>query len=179
MTGSGRVTPLPAGAWGEQVRTALSPLLPPERANPRDAGGLLATLARHPALTHAYLVFNAYLLRESTLGARIREVALLRVVHRRHCDYLWVHHVPIAQRAGLTVAEIEAIRRGDVADELDGAVTRAVDELDEASTLSDATWAVLEGHLDERQRMDLVFTIGCYALLAQAVNTFGIEDEDT
>ena len=28
--------------------------------------------------------------------------------------------------------------------------------------LSDATWAALGDHLDERQRMDLVFTIGCY-----------------
>ena len=33
----------------------------------------------------------------------------------------------------------------------------------------------LSEHLDERQRMDLVFTIGCYGALAMAINTFGVE----
>ena len=32
-------------------------------------------------------------------------------------------------------------------------------------------------HLDERQRMDLVFTIGCYGALAMAINTFGVEPD--
>jgi 4-carboxymuconolactone decarboxylase len=172
-----RLRPLPADQWDDDVRWALSPLMTPERANPRDAGNVLGTLARHPALAHAYLTFNAYLLRDSTLSARVREVALLRVVHRRDCGYLWSHHIPIAKRTGLTAAEIQAIRDGEVADEIDKLVVRAVDELDEASTISDATWTALSGHFDDRQRMDLVFTIGGYGLLAQAVNTFGIEAE--
>jgi 4-carboxymuconolactone decarboxylase len=54
-------------------------------------------------------------------------------------------------------------------------VVLAVDELDEYSTISDTTWAELGRHFDDRQRMDLVFTVGCYCSLA--VNTFGIEDE--
>jgi alkylation response protein AidB-like acyl-CoA dehydrogenase len=49
------------------------------------------------------------------LSPRIREVALLRVVHRRDCDYLWTHHLPIARRAGLTDAEIDDIRDGRLA----------------------------------------------------------------
>ncbi len=32
-------------------------------------------------------------------------------------------------------------------------------------------------HLDEHQRMDLVFTIGCYGALAMAINTFGVEPD--
>jgi 4-carboxymuconolactone decarboxylase len=174
-----RLRPLPADQWDDDVRRALSPLLAPERANPHDAGNVLATLARHPELAHAYLTFNAYLLRDSTLSARVREVALLRVVHRRECGYLWSHHVPIARRTGLSAAEIQAISDGEAADELDGLVLRAVDELDEQSTISDVTWTALSGHFDDRQRMDLVFTIGGYGLLAQAVNTLGIEGEGT
>jgi hypothetical protein len=45
------------------------------------------------------------------------------------------------------------------------------------SRLSDATWATLCEHLDERQRMDLVFTIGGYCLSAMAFNALGIEPE--
>jgi 4-carboxymuconolactone decarboxylase len=174
-----RLTPLPADQWNDDVRHALSPLLAADRANPRDAGNVLGTLVRHPALTRAYLSFNAYLLRDSTLSDRVREVALLRVVHRRGCGYLWRHHVPIAQRAGMTATDIDGIRRGDVAEERDRLVVRAVDELDERSTVSDATWTALSRHFDDQQRMDLIFTIGGYGLLAQAVNTFGVQDEES
>jgi alkylhydroperoxidase family enzyme len=80
-------------------------------------------------LTRAYLRFNAYLLMDSTLSARVREVALLRIVQRRDCGYLWSRHVPIAQRAGRTAAEIDAIRYGEVSNDLDRLVIRAVDKL--------------------------------------------------
>ena len=173
-----RLAPLPDEEWDDRARAALTALLPPERANARDAGNVLATMVRHPDLTRAYLKFNAYLLIDSTLSAWVREVALLRIVHRRDCSYLWSHHVPIAQRAGLTASEIDAIRDGEVTNEQDRVVVRAVDELDICSTISDTTWAELGRHFDDRQRMDLVFTVGCYCSLALAVNTFGIEDED-
>lgn len=51
----------------------------------------------------------------------------------------------------------------------------AADELEETSRLSPATEAVLTKHLDEQQLMELVFTVGCYSILAMAFNTFGVE----
>ena len=145
-----RLAPLPDEEWDDQARAAVAALLPPERANARDAGNVLATMVRHPDLTRSYLKFNAYLLMDSTLSARVREIALLRTVHLRDCHYLWSHHVPIAERAGLTAAEIAAIRDGTVADDQDRLVVRAVDELDENTTISDLTWAELGRHFDDR-----------------------------
>jgi alkylhydroperoxidase family enzyme len=56
---------------------------------------------------------------------------------------------------------------------------QAVDELVRDAVVADATWAVLASHLDERQLMDLVFTVGAYEMLAMAFRSFGIElDED-
>ena len=172
-----RVQPLPADQWDEAVEESLSGMLPPERRNPTDAGNLMSTLARHPKLARAYLRFGGYLLTSSTLPARIREQAILRVAHRRGCTYEWTHHVRIAQQAGLSDAEIAAARTGETNDEFDRAIFTAVDELDEKSNLSDETWTVLCGRLDERQRMDLVFTIAGYTALAVALNTFGVEVE--
>lgn len=169
--------PLPDDQWNDTTRAALAALLPVERANAHDAGNVLATLVRHPDLTRAYLPFNAYLLLNSTLSPRAREVALLRVVYRRDCDYLWTHHLPIAQRAGLSAADIEAIRYGRLGNAADQAVVGAVDDLTDRSTISEDTWAELGGHFTEQQRMDLVFTIGGYSLLAMAVNAFGIQHE--
>ena len=172
-----RLTPLPADEWDDRSRAALASLIPTERANPVGAGNVLSTLVRHPDLTEAYLPFNAYLLRGSTLSPRIREVALLRVVLRRDCEYLWSHHLPIAHRAGLSDADIDGIRDGRVADGADQAVLLAVDDLVDRGTVSTPVWDELGRHFDDTQRMDLVFTIGGYALLAMAVNTFGVEAE--
>jgi 4-carboxymuconolactone decarboxylase len=173
------LTPLPSAQWNDGTRAALSSLIPAERANPEGAGNVLATLVRHPDLTRAYLPFNAYLLRESLLTPRIREVALLRIVLRCDCDYLWFHHLPIARQAGLTDHDIDGIRTARCADALDDVVVRAVDDLVAFNTITQSTWDRLADHLDSEQCMDLVFTIGGYQLLALAVNTFGVQDEQT
>ena len=172
-----RVPPLPADEWDDAVDHALSGMLPAERRNPEAAGNLLATLVRHPKLTRAFLRFNGHLLYSSTLPPRLRELAVLRVAHVHGSEYEWHHHVRMGREVGLTDDVIDGIQRGEVSDELDQAIVRAVDELQDKSAVSDTTWAVLSDHLDERQRMDLVFTIGCYGALAMAINTFGVEPD--
>jgi 4-carboxymuconolactone decarboxylase len=113
----------------------------------------------------------------STLPARIRELAILRVAHRTSCVYEWTHHVNLGLKAGLTQHAIDGVRRGEAADEFDRTVLAGVDELFDKSELSDATWAALSERFDERQRMDFIFTVGCYSALAMALNTFGVEVE--
>lgn len=171
-----RVPPLPAEEWDEAVDQALA-TMPPERRNPELAGNLLATMVRHPELTRAFLRFNFHLLYKSTLSPRLRELTVLRVAHLTGCEYEWRHHVRMGRREGLTDEVIDALQRGDACDELDRAVLRAVDELQDKATVSDETWALLSEHLEERQLMDLVFTIGCYGALAMAINTFGVEPD--
>jgi 4-carboxymuconolactone decarboxylase len=172
-----RLTPLPAEEWDDRARAALSSLIAPDLLNPNGAGNVLATLVRHPDLTGAYLPFNAYLLRGSTLSPRIREVALLRVVCRGNCDYLWSHHVPIAAQAGLSPEDMSGIRSGNCPDRHNQLVIQAVDDLIADSTITQPTWDELGEVFTDNQRMDLVFTIGGYFLLAMAVNTFGVQDE--
>ena len=172
-----RLSPLPADEWDDAARQALAGMLPEQRRNPQDAGNLLATLVRHPPLTRAFLRFSGYLLTSSTLPPFIREQVILRVAHRRCCAYEWSHHVTLGKQAGLSDGDIVAVQSGDPTDEFDRAVLCAVDELDEKTNLSDATWAALAERLDEQQRMDLIFTIGGYIALAMALNTFGVEVE--
>lgn len=174
-----RLPPLPADQWDEAVQRALAPMLPAD--GPRDANNALATFAHHPALAKAFLRFNVHLLYSSTLPSRIRELAILRVAHRRDCLYEWTQHVALAKNEGITDDEIAAVRRGPdswAADDFDRAVITGVDELDEKSRLSDETWAALGERLDDRQRMDYVFTVGCYSMLAMAFNTFGVQLEN-
>ena len=166
-----RLSPLPADQWDEATQQALSAM------RGADTNNALSTLAHHPALAKAFLRFNVHLLMSSTLPTRIRELAILRVAHRRDCAYEWSHHVSMAKAEGITDEQIDAVRRGEASDDFDRTVLTAVDELEEKSQLSDQTWAALGERLDDQQRMDFVFTVGCYALLAMAFNTFGIQLE--
>ncbi|MCA2207804.1 carboxymuconolactone decarboxylase family protein [Nocardia sp. JW2] len=174
-----RLPPLPADRWDDQVRGALAGMIPRDRQHPAGAGNALATLVRHPDLTRAYLGLGVHLLFRSTLPPRVRELAILRVAHRRGCAYEWDHHVATAEAVGLTAADIAAVEGGPSTDEFDRVVLDATDELDATSNLSDATWAALGTRLDERQCMDLVFTVGGYCMVAMAFNTFGVEVEQT
>jgi alkylhydroperoxidase family enzyme len=99
------------------------------------------------------------------------------VAHRTGCVYEWAHHVELGLRAGLTEDEVDGLRSGNAADEFDRTVLAGVDELFDKSELSDATWSALGERFDERQRMDFVFTVGCYSALAMALNTFGVQLE--
>src|SRR6266568_8854063 len=183
-----RLPPLPEDQRDDRTRAALAALLPPDRRNPRGAGHAMATLARHPELTETFLPFSTRLLLHSTLPPRVRELAILRVARRCACAYEWAQHVKIAARVGLSEAEIEAAGQGKAdgvfaspglaSPGLDSAVLSAVDELGDTCNVSDRTWAALGEHLDERQLMDLVFTIGAYSMLAMALNAFGVEPEE-
>ncbi|WP_330255655.1 carboxymuconolactone decarboxylase family protein [Nocardia sp. NBC_00565] len=172
-----RLPPLPADQWDDEVQRSLAGILARERQNPEEAGNVLATLVRHPALAKAFFGLGVHLLFRSTLPPRVRELTIMRVAHRRGCTYEWNHHLEFAAQAGLTEDDIASIQRGTAPDEFDNLVLSAADELDDKSNLSDQTWAALGERLNERQCMDLVFTVGCYCMLAMAFNTFGVEVE--
>jgi len=176
-----RIQPLPFDEWDLD---AISVVAPGRQLGPSNVLGLLAN---HPALAKAFLGYNAYLLgRDSTIPPHIRELAILRVAWRRRCRYEWAQHVRIARRAGVTDAEIAMVRAGADAragagdgdapgHEITALIIAAVDELDANSGLSDGIYQALADKFDDRQLMDLVFTIGTYGLLAMAFNAFGLD----
>lgn len=172
-----RVSPLPENQWDEKVQGAFKGMLARDRMNPDGAGNALATLARHPDLAKAFVGFNVYITFRSTLPPRVREMAVLRVATLTSCAYETSSHIPMAKDAGLTDHEIAAAQSGEAADKFEQTVLSAVEELTKQAQLSDATWESLSERLDERQRMDLVFTVGSYFLVAMAFNTFGVQPD--
>ena len=129
-----RVPPLPADQWDDAVDHALvrdaarrAPQ-PGEREQHRSAPS-----SRHPKLTQAFLRFNVHLLFSSTLPPRLRELAILRVAHRRDSEYEWTQHVKMGLRRGSPTEAIDGVQRGEAADEFDRAVLAAVDELSRTS----------------------------------------------
>ena len=142
---------------------------------------VFGTLAQHPKLIKRWLVFANHVLLKSTISGRDRELAILRAGWRCNAPYEWGQHVVIGRREGITDEEIARIGAGPDApgwSPHDAAVLRAVDELHDTSTISDATWATLTETYDRQQCMDLVFAIGQYHLVSFALNAFGVERDD-
>jgi alkylhydroperoxidase family enzyme len=172
-----RIDPVAPGTLSDDVRAALQGWLRPDAT---EVPKPLDTLARHPDLARAFLTFSGHVLFASTLPPRTRELLVLRTAVLCGSEFERVQHEVIARREGL---DDDAIARtvdgpdapGWSAD--DAALMRATDELLSEWTISEPTWTQLAAQLDERQLMDLVFTVGSYALLAMALNTFEVRPD--
>ena len=81
---------------------------------------------------------------------------------------------------GLTDEEILRITKGPNEpgwSAFDAALVRAVDELYNDAIISDSTWKVLSERYDEKQPMDVIFTVGEYNLVSWALNSLGVQLE--
>ncbi|MFI1485346.1 carboxymuconolactone decarboxylase family protein [Streptomyces sp. NPDC020747] len=185
-----RIAPLPVGQWPPQMREALAALVPPAPRHPVPGKGAdrpkglnaLGVLARYPELTRAFNVFNGHLLFATSLKIRQRELLVLRISALRESPYQWKQHVWIARHeAGMTDEEIARVAEGPDApgwSDEERALLRAVDELITDARIADGTWRELAEVLDERQLMDLVFSVGAYDTIAMAFRTFGVVLDD-
>ena len=137
----------------------------------------MKTLANHPELAEAWGTFAGYVLRESTLPARDRELLILRIGYLCGAEYEWGHHSRIGREAGITDEELLRITKGSNAagwSSFDRGLLRAAEELHRNSTISDRTWAYLDARYDEKQMMDVVFTVGQYNLVSMALRSFRV-----
>lgn len=77
----------------------------------------------------------------------------------------------------MTAEEIARIRGDDIAgwSQHERLLIQATDQLHQASMIDDATWQGLSQTYDQRQMMDLVFTVGQYNLVSMALNSFRVQ----
>lgn len=183
--GAARLDPLSKERWDDTARAALQKGFPgaAERflSSSPDAPripNVLGTLMHHPALAGPFLAYNRVLLQKPVLGHRLRELMILRVAWRTRSTYEWVQHTRLAADVGMTPDEIRAVTGDADAGQwtpLEADLLAATDELLDHHRIADDTWARLAKQLDERQLVEVVFTVGTYTCLAMAFNSFAIQ----
>jgi alkylhydroperoxidase family enzyme len=169
-----RIPPLVESGASPEAREVLDRLRP---GDGRPLLNIFATLAHHPDLLRRWLVFGNHVLGKSTLSPRQRELVILRIGWLCRAEYEWAQHALIARLSDIDDEEIRRVAEGPDAagwSELEAALLRATDELHEDSFVRDETWAVLARHLDTKQLIDVVFTVGQYNLVSMALNTLGV-----
>ena len=168
-----RIAPVPASEWDDETREILENMRRDGRVY-----NIFATLAHHPQLLRRWLVFGGHVLSKSTLPARDREIAILRMGWLCRAEYEWGHHVAIGKQVGLTDEDIARIASGPDAaglDPFESSLLRAVDELHSDAFISDETWKALTDRYNTQQVLDLIFTAGQYTLVSMALNSVGIQ----
>ena len=171
-----RIPPLPEPEWNDETRELLESYRREGRVY-----NIFTTLARHPKLLNRWLVFGKHILSQSTLPAREREIAILRVGWLCRAEYEWGHHVAIGKKVGLGADDIARIAEGaDAAgwDSFEATLLRSVDELHANSVISDATWQALAGRYNTEQLLDFLFTVGQYKLVSMVLNSVGVQLEE-
>jgi 4-carboxymuconolactone decarboxylase len=139
---------------------------------------IFRTLAHAPKALTRFQQWGAYVLsRRNSLPEREREIVILRTGYLCKSGYEWTQHTAIGKRSGLTDDEIARIKKGADAGwgAADAALMRASDELHNDQFITDATWAALGKHFDQKQCMDVVFTAGQYTQVSMFLNTFGVQ----
>ena len=174
-----RIAPLSTDEWNAAVAGRLASVTGMMDPDERPLN-IFATLARHTNLFQAWIDFGAMLLIGGELPARERELAILRVGWHCQAPYEWGQHAKIGLDVGLTQSEIDRIPLGPDAGgwtDTEKLVLRATDELHTVAKISDATWAGLSEHFDERQLIELPVLVGQYFLVCFALNSLGVQPE--
>jgi 4-carboxymuconolactone decarboxylase len=168
-----RIPALEAGQWTDEAAKVMAPFVEQRRTH-----NIFKTMANHPDLLRRWLVFANHVLGKSTLDVRDREILILRIGYLCQSAYEWAQHVEIGRRAGIDDAAIAAIKTGSTAptfSEKERLLLKAAEELHADAFISDATWQGLSRYYETQQLMDIVFTVGQYALVSMALNSFGVQ----
>lgn len=166
-----RIKPLAESGWTVEERKVLNNY----RMEDGHFPNILTTLANHPTIFQKYIDF---IVRETTLPAREREILILRIGWLRKADFMLGWHTLYAKKAGMTEEEIARIADGPMApgwDTFEATLLMAVDELHRDAFITNITWNTLARRYNEQQLLDVVFMVGQYDMIAMYLNSIGVQ----
>jgi 4-carboxymuconolactone decarboxylase len=168
-----RMPPLPEAQMNDAQRQAAAALV----AGPRKGVfGPFIPLMRSPELMDRLQRVGEYLRFGSSVPGRINEFAMCVVARHWTNQFEWVVHHPLAMKAGVAQATLDAIAQGSrpatMADD-EAAVHQFLTELLANHGVSDATYARVHELLGEQGVIDLVGLTGYFAALCMVMNVAG------
>ncbi|MBI4764284.1 MAG: carboxymuconolactone decarboxylase family protein [Deltaproteobacteria bacterium] len=171
-----RIAPLGEQQWTEQQQKLLAPV----KNQTGRVINIFSTIVRNPLLYERWMAFGIYILAEQGLPPRDREILILRIGWLCQSEYEFGQHTLVGKGVGLKDEEIFRITKGPDDSgwsRIDAALIRATDELHKDAFITDATWKTLSERYNEKQLMDIIFTVGQYNLVSMALNSLGVQRE--
>jgi AhpD family alkylhydroperoxidase len=140
---------------------------------------LYQVLLNSPEMAHGWEQMLSAVRNRNSLPAGLRELVILRVAVLNGAPYEFDAHVPHAQRAGQSDEAIAAIRADTLAanapwNEAERVALQLTDAMTRSIVVSDALFAQVRAHFDDRAQVDLVATIGAYNMVSRFLCAFEI-----
>ena len=166
----------------ERDRPDLAALVGKIRASRRGSLINVYKLLLHcPPLAEIWFSLIDALRTRSVLGARLREIAIIRVGHLNRVEYVVNQHVPqLALPAGLTRDECAALadwRATSLFGPAERAALAYVDAMTTDVQVPDDVFEALRGHFDEPQIVELSVLVGTYNMHTRVMAALAIDPE--
>jgi AhpD family alkylhydroperoxidase len=135
-----------------------------------DPGPIVAALAHVPELLDAAMPFLSVILGPSSIVVRRKELVILRTSARLGCRFCVKAHTVVAADAGLSRAELRALRGEALIEEAfvdptERAILRWVDAVAGAGPVAPAERDALGSHLPTHEVVELTTLIGATMML--------------
>jgi len=113
----------------------------------------------------------------TSLPDRLSELAIIATARFWRAQYEWYAHAPLAAKAGVPAAAIEAIRTGGTplfTAKDEALVHRICSEIFRTQRLSDASFNEAIAALGEQGLVEVIGIVGYYTLIANTLNVFQV-----
>jgi alkylhydroperoxidase family enzyme len=141
---------------------------------------LFKIMAHCPQVGHQFLLLGNAILLKGVVPPHLRELAILRVGQINNAVYEWTQHVPIALRAGVRQAQVDALPHWENSSEFsetEKAILRYTDEETMNVRVKDETFTAVRAILSEEGVVELTTAIGYYGMVCRILETLQVELE--
>ncbi len=146
----------------------------------RGIPNVVKALSNNPGLAKRVFPLANYFMNESSLSPRVRELAVLMLMKRLDCGYGFGRHIEIAERAGLTRAQIESIgsyQASALFSDDDKLILRYAEELTLHAQVDDDLFRQVQNLLGQQHILDLTAAISFWNMMARNLNALQVELE--
>ena len=138
-------------------------------------------LLNSPPLAESWFNHSNAVRWRTTLDGRLREIAIIRIGHITHSDYILRQHVPsLALADGLTVEECDALadwQGSKFFDPRERAALAYADTMTRNVAVPDAVFAPVKHHFNDRKIVELTVLIASYNMNARVLRALELDLE--
>jgi alkylhydroperoxidase family enzyme len=148
--------------------------------NVRNIPNVVKALSNSPGLATRVFPLANYFMAESSLNPRYRELAVLILMKRLNCEYGFGRHIEIAERVGLSRAQIDAVGSyptSSLFTDEDKLILRYADELTVRAQVDDDLFRRVQDMIGQKDLLELTAATAFWNMMARNLNALQVELE--
>jgi 4-carboxymuconolactone decarboxylase len=169
-----RIEPLPISAMRPEWEATMARIPGKGLKGTNAPVNVIGTLMHAPETLGTFLEYWVTSKQVMSLSVREQELVILRMGVLYKSEYVWRHHVPVAEEFGVTAGEIDAVLAGmyEGFSVREHALLALTDEIVERRTIGEEAWARHATALPKETVLELIGLVAQYVLFAVTNNAY-------